>query len=321
MVKQADFANLAEHLPDLRGKLRANVSLSDLTWFRVGGAAAYLFTPADKDDLAYFLQNCPEEVPLYVLGAGSNSLVRDGGFAGVVIKLGKAFAEITVNDQNQLTAGAAALDKQVALFAAKNGLAGLAFYVGIPGSIGGALRMNAGAYGGETADCFVQAVALDQEGREHVFTKQDMEFAYRHCGVPEAYIFISATYQLQAGARDEIEQQMQDIVTSREDSQPIRARTGGSTFRNPGGTNPDGPKAWKLIDAAGCRGMRLGDAQISEKHCNFLINHGAAAARDLEALGEQVRQRVQETAGIELHWEIKRIGQAQKAAHESEGVS
>ena len=316
-----DLANLAELLPDLRGKLRQNVALSDLTWFRVGGAAAYLFTPADKDDLAYFLQNCPEEVPLYVLGAGSNSLVRDGGFAGVVIKLGKAFAEMTVNDATRLTVGAAALDKQVAQFAAKNELAGLAFYVGIPGSIGGALRMNAGAYGGETADCFVQAEALDRKGRLHILTKQDMGFAYRHCDVPEDFIFISATYQLQAGAREAIEQQMQDIVVSREDSQPIRARTGGSTFRNPGGTNPDGPKAWKLIEAAGCRGMRIGDAQISEKHCNFLINHGGAAARDLEALGEQVRQRVQETAGIELHWEIKRIGQAQKAAHESEGVS
>lgn len=316
-----DLANLAELLPDLRGKLRQNVALSDLTWFRVGGAAAYLFTPADKDDLAYFLQNCPEEVPLYVLGAGSNSLVRDGGFAGVVIKLGKAFAEMTVNDATRLTVGAAALDKQVAQFAAKNELAGLAFYVGIPGSIGGALRMNAGAYGGETADCFVQAEALDRNGRLHILTKQDMGFAYRHCDVPEDFIFISATYQLQAGAREAIEQQMQDIVVSREDSQPIRARTGGSTFRNPGGTNPDGPKAWKLIEAAGCRGMRIGDAQISEKHCNFLINHGGAAARDLEALGEQVRQRVQETAGIELHWEIKRIGQAQKAAHESEGVS
>ncbi|MGC6471975.1 MAG: UDP-N-acetylmuramate dehydrogenase [Parvibaculales bacterium] len=301
---------LLEMMPDLRGKLRENVPLSDITWFRVGGMAQFMFTPADADDLTYFLRSCPDDLEVTVLGAGSNVLIRDGGVGGVVVKLGRPFAEISVDDRRCLTAGAAALDVAVARKAAEHSLTGLEFYAGIPGSIGGALKMNAGAYGGETADCFLSALALQRNGNRVELTARDMDFAYRHNGAPAGLIFLSATYQLQPGDQEAIQQKMQDITASREDTQPIRSRTGGSTFRNPGGPDPDGPKAWRLIDAAGCRGLREGDAQVSEQHCNFLINHGAASAADLETLGETVRRRVLEQAGIELHWEIKRLGQA-----------
>ena len=303
---------LLKMMPLLRGKIRENVSLSDITWFRVGGNAQLLFSPADAEDLAYFLKTRPDDLGLTLLGAGSNVLIRDGGINGVVVKLGKPFAEITVDDKHCLTAGAAALDVSVARQAAELGLTGLEFYAGIPGSVGGALKMNAGAYGGETADCFVSACALNQNGDEVILTKQDMGFAYRQNNTTADLIFLSATYQLQPGMQAAIEQKMQEITSSREGSQPIRSRTGGSTFRNPGGADPKGLKAWKLIDAAGCRGLRVGDAQVSEQHCNFLINHGVASAADLEALGETVRRRVLEQAGIKLEWEIKRLGQAQE---------
>ncbi len=305
--------NLHELMPDLRGKLRDEVSLSDVTWFRVGGAARYFFSPADQDDLVYFLNRCPPNIETTVLGAGSNVLVRDGGIDGVVIKLGKAFAGISVDEQNRLSVGAAALDVNVARVAAKQKLSGVEFYAGIPGSIGGALQMNAGAYGGETADCFLLAQGVDHKGRLHHFTKDDMGFAYRRNNVAKEIIFLSAIYQLRAGESSEIEQKMTAITRAREGSQPIRSRTGGSTFRNPGGAHADAPKAWKLIAAAGCRGLREGDAQVSEQHCNFLINHGAASATDLETLGETIRQRVRVQAGIDLHWEIKRLGQLGQA--------
>ena len=301
-------ADLLALMPDLRGKLRENVPLSDITWFRVGGKAELLFSPADIDDLSYFLMRRPADLAMTVLGAGSNVLVRDGGVAGVVLKLGKPFADIQIRSDHTLTAGAAALDINVARKAEAESLTGLEFYAGIPGSIGGALRMNAGAYGGETADCFISAQVMDDTGQEITLSKQDMGFAYRHNHVDEHLIFLSATYQLQPGDQADITEKMQHITSSREASQPIRSRTGGSTFQNPGGANPEGPKAWKLIDAAGCRGLREGDAQVSEQHCNFLINHGEASAADLELLGETVRRRVQAQAGIDLQWEIKRLG-------------
>jgi UDP-N-acetylmuramate dehydrogenase len=300
-------------LPEIRGKYRAGLALSDLTWFRVGGAADVLFSPADEDDLQHFLKNCPSDIPVTVLGAGSNTLVRDKGVSGVVIKLGKAFADVTVamrDGDAVVIAGAAALDVAVSRLAAKHSLSGLEFFRGIPGSIGGALRMNAGAYGGETADVFDHAIGYDLQGQRLEFTSADMGFAYRHCGLPEDVIFTSAQFKTSAGDAAVIQSRMDEISRSRETSQPIRSRTGGSTFRNPGGANPDGPKAWKLIDAAGCRGLWQGDAQVSEQHCNFLINHGQATATDLETLGETVRRKVLETGGVELHWEIKRIGEA-----------
>lgn len=302
-------SDLLARLPIVRGKYRTGVMLSDITWFRVGGAAEVFFTPADAEDFQHFLQHTPPEIPVAILGAGSNTLVRDGGVAGVMVKLGGGFANIKV-ENNILTAGAAALDMSVARAAAQHGLAGLAFFAGIPGSIGGALRMNAGAYGGETADCFTSAQGFTRTGEAQNFTKDDMGFSYRHCGLDENIFFTSARFSLQAGNADDILARMNEITTARASTQPVKSRTGGSTFRNPNGTDPKAAKAWKLIDAAGCRGLRLGDAQVSEQHCNFLINHGAAMAGDLENLGENIRQKVIADAGIDLHWEIKRIGQA-----------
>ncbi|MGC6512022.1 MAG: UDP-N-acetylmuramate dehydrogenase [Parvibaculales bacterium] len=301
---------LLEMMPELRGRLRENIPLSEITWFRVGGRAQFMYAPADADDLAYFLRTRPAELEVTILGAGSNVLIRDGGVSGVVVKLGKPFAGIEIDEAFCLTAGAAALDVAVARRAAEQALQGLEFYAGIPGTIGGALTMNAGAYGGETADCFISAQALTQNGDRVVLTKQDMGFGYRHNTLDRNLVFLSATYQLTSGDKRTIERKMKEISESRESSQPIRSRTGGSTFRNPGGADPEGPKAWKLIDAAGCRGLREGDAQVSEHHCNFLINHGAASASDLENLGETVRRRVRQTADIDLQWEIKRLGQA-----------
>lgn len=300
--------HLLDRLPEVKGKYRTGVMMSDITWFRVGGAAEVLFSPADADDLQHFLANTPLDVPVSILGAGSNTLVRDGGMAGVMIKLGGALAQVTVDEQNILTAGAAALDMTVAKMAAKHSLTGLEFYAGIPGSIGGALRMNAGAYDGETADCFISATAVERTGKALHFNHTDMGFAYRHSNVGDDIFFVSAQFGLSQDNQKDILKRMSDITSSRESTQPVKSRTGGSTFRNPCGTNPDGPKAWKLIDDAGCRGLRVGDAQMSELHCNFMINHGEASAADLETLGEEVRRKVLDLSGIELHWEIKRIG-------------
>lgn len=291
-------------MPELRGRVTANAPLAPYTWFRVGGPAQLLFMPADTADLAYFLACLPAEVPVTTIGLGSNLIVRDGGLAGVAIRLSaKGFGEIIVEDGARLRAGAAAPDVKVARAAADAGIDGLAFYRGIPGAIGGALRMNAGAHGGETRDVLVEARGVDRAGNLRVFANADMGFAYRHCSVPGDVIFTEALFQGRPGEPAAILAEMDRITAAREASQPIREKTGGSTFRN-----PDGDKAWRLIDAAGCRGLVVGDAQVSEMHCNFLINRGAATAADIESLGETVRRRVRETSGVDLHWEIMRIG-------------
>ena len=297
-------------LPQVRGKLLPNVALADLCWFRVGGAADMVFMPADADDLADFLAAVPQDIPLHVLGAGSNTLVRDRGVRGVVIRLGAAFGQIEQTGEFEITAGAAALDVRVARAAAAASIADLEFYRGIPGAIGGAIAMNAGAYGGETADVLIDVEALDRAGNTHIFTAADLQLSYRHNGRDDFLIYTKARFQGRAGKQAEIEAAMDKISEAREDSQPIKARTGGSTFKNPGGASPDGPKAWKLIDAAGCRGLLVGDAQMSAQHCNFMINRGDASAADLERLGETVRQKVEATSGVSLNWEIRRIGEA-----------
>lgn len=294
---------LARALPDLRGRLKANAPMADITWFRVGGPAQILFTPADTEDLSYFLRNCPPGLSTTVIGLGSNLLVRDGGIEGVVIRLGRGFGNVAVEEGNLLRAGAAVPDVKVSRAAADAGIAGLAFYRGIPGSVGGALRMNGGAHGTETKDVLHAARAVDPAGEIHELSNADMGFTYRHCGVPEDFIFTEALFQGEAGERTKILAEMEAIADYREAAQPIKSRTGGSTFKN-----PPGHSAWKLIDAAGCRGLKVGGAQVSEKHCNFLINEGGATGADLERLGEDVRARVKATSGVELNWEIRRLG-------------
>lgn len=297
-------------LPPLRGKLLPHVALADLCWFRVGGMADMVFMPADADDLSAFLAALPQDVPLNILGAGSNTLVRDGGVRGVVVRLGAAFGKAEQTDDTHISAGAAMLDVRLARMAADCALSGLEFYRGIPGGIGGAIAMNAGAYGGETGDVLVDVDALDRQGRKHTLTAADLHLAYRHNGYGEFVIYTQARFKAVAGNKEAITAAMDAISAKREDSQPIKERTGGSTFKNPGGADPEGPKAWNLIDAAGCRGLQVGDAQMSEQHCNFMINRGDASANDLEALGETVRARVLAASGEELHWEIRRIGEA-----------
>jgi len=297
-------ADLAAAMPALRGRMLANQPMAALTWFRVGGPAQVLFTPADEEDLAYFLERLPAEFPVYPVGLGSNMIVRDGGVPGVVIRLGgRAFGSIAIEDGDRVRAGTAVPDVKVARAAAEAGLDGLAFYRGIPGSIGGALRMNAGAHGGETTDCLIEARAVDRQGRVHVLPHAEMKFVYRNSGAPEGLVFTSALFQARPGDKAAIAAEMDRITEAREAAQPIREKTGGSTFKN-----PPGGKAWQLIDKAGCRGLRVGGAQVSELHCNFLINTGDATAADIETLGETVRARVKETSGVELHWEIKRVG-------------
>ncbi len=298
-------ADLKALMPDLRGSLDANASLREITWFRVGGPAQVLFRPADEADLAYFLSHLPTDIPHCTLGLGSNLLVRDGGLKGVTIRLSRGFATIQAEEGHRLRVGTAVPDVQVARAAADAEIAGLAFYRGIPGSIGGALRMNAGAHGTETKDVLIEARAVDPVGTIHVLSNTDMGFAYRHCGVPADWIFTEALYQGKAGEREEILKEMAVVAAYREQHQPTRERTGGSTFKN-----PPGHSAWKLVDAAGCRGLRIGGAMVSEKHCNFLINDASATAADIETLGETVRQRVKATSGIDLQWEIMRIGEA-----------
>ncbi|MFL6815811.1 MAG: UDP-N-acetylmuramate dehydrogenase [Bradyrhizobium sp.] len=295
--------DLKAAMPGLRGRLLPNQSLAELTWFRVGGPAQALFTPLDEDDLAYFLARLPGELPVCVVGVGSNLIVRDGGIPGVVIRLSaRGFGE-TETKAEVVSAGAAALDRRVAETAAASSLSGLEFFFGIPGSIGGALRMNAGANGAETKDVLIEAVGLGRDGKKHVFPNPDMKFVYRNSGADTSVIFTSARFRGQVAAPEAIRARMDEVQSHRETAQPIREKTGGSTFKN-----PPGQSAWKLIDAAGCRGLRLGGAQVSEIHCNFLINTGSATGHDIETLGETVRARVKEHCGIELHWEIKRIG-------------
>ncbi|MEM9591454.1 MAG: UDP-N-acetylmuramate dehydrogenase [Pseudomonadota bacterium] len=297
------FERLEAAMPDLRGRLRTGSELKEYTWFRVGGPAEVLFSPADEVDLAYFMKELPADVPVTTIGLGSNLLVRDGGIDGVVIRLGRGFNEIKVEEGRRLRVGTAVPDVKVARAAADAGIAGLAFYRGIPGGIGGALRMNGGAHGTETCDVLVEARAVDPDGNIHVLSVDDMNYSYRHCGAPEDYIFTEALFQGQPGDPAKINDQMDEIAAYREEVQPIKSRTGGSTFKN-----PEGNKSWQLIDAAGCRGLTVGDAKVSELHCNFLINEGDASAADLETLGETVRARVKETSGVQLEWEIKRLG-------------
>ncbi|WP_454684254.1 UDP-N-acetylmuramate dehydrogenase [Ancylobacter moscoviensis] len=294
---------LSARMPELRGRMIANQPLADLTWFRVGGPAQVLFTPADEGDLAYFLRHLPAEIPVMVVGLGSNLIVREGGVPGVVIRLGRGFNEIKVEEGHRLRVGTAVPDVKLARAAADAGIDGLAFYRGIPGGIGGALRMNAGAHGGETKDALVEARGVDRAGNIRVFANADFGFTYRHSGAPADVIFTSALYQGRPGETAAILEEMDRITQAREASQPIREKTGGSTFKN-----PPGHKAWQLIDAAGCRGLTLGGAQMSPMHCNFLINTGGATAADIEGLGEEVRRRVRAHSGVELEWEIKRIG-------------
>lgn len=297
---------LAALMPQLKGRMSANEPLAPYTWFRVGGAAQILFMPADEADLAYFLAHLPREIPVTVIGLGSNLIVRDGGVAGVVIRLSaKGFGDISVEDNCRLRIGAAVPDVKAARAAADAGVDGLAFYRGIPGGIGGALRMNAGAHGGETKDALIEARGVDRHGEIRTFSNADLGYSYRHCSAPEDIIFTQALFQGRPGAASDILAEMDRITAAREASQPIKEKTGGSTFKN-----PEGHKAWQLIDAAGCRGLVVGDAQVSEMHCNFLINRGQATAADIEELGETVRRRVRETSGVELRWEIKRIGVA-----------
>lgn len=293
---------LIERLPAVRGRLTPNAPLGGITWFHVGGPAEVMFRPADLEDLQHFLGGLPADVPVTVVGVGSNLLVRDGGVPGVVLRLGRSFAEIRVGP-GHILAGAAALDLNVARVAAEDGIAGLEFLSGIPGTIGGALRMNAGAYGRELVDVVTGAEALDRQGRLHQLAKADLGLTYRHSSVPEDWIFISATLAGTVGVTETIRARLAEIQAAREATQPIRSRTGGSTF-----ANPPNLKAWELIDRAGCRGLTIGGAMVSEKHCNFLINTGTATAGDIETLGETVRRRVRETTGIELRWEIRRIG-------------
>jgi UDP-N-acetylmuramate dehydrogenase len=295
--------DLKAAMPKLRGRLLANRSLAELTWFRVGGPAQLLFTPSDEDDLAYFLSSLPDELAVYIVGVGSNLIVRDGGIPGVVIRLSpRGFGEASAAG-DIVRAGAAVLDKRVAETAAAAGIGGLEFFFGIPGTIGGALRMNAGANGAETRDVLIEATGIGRDGNKQTFGNAEMKFAYRNSGVDPSIIFTSARFRGRIAASDAIRARMNEVQNHRETAQPIREKTGGSTFQN-----PPGHSAWKLIDAAGCRGLRVGGAQVSEMHCNFLINTGNATGHDIETLGETVRTRVKQNSGIELHWEIKRIG-------------
>jgi UDP-N-acetylmuramate dehydrogenase len=289
-------------LPPVRGSIQRDAGLKDMVWFRAGGVAEILFRPADIEDLAMFLAARPGDLSVTVIGVGSNLLVRDGGVPGAVVRLPASFGKIEAQG-TRVRAGAAALDAHVARVAADAGIAGLEFLRGVPGTVGGALRMNAGCYGREISDIFVEATALDNEGRKITLTRADMGFSYRHCEAPQDFVFVEAVFEGAPDKPEAIKARMEELAANREATQPIRAKTGGSTFKN-----PQGAKAWELIDRAGCRGLMVGAAQVSEKHCNFLINTGEATASDIEALGEEVRRRVRDRQGVSLEWEIKRIG-------------
>lgn len=293
---------LLDRLPKVRGELEENAPLDRETWFRAGGPADVLFRPADRDDLIEFIKKKPKDVPVTVIGYGSNLLVRDGGVAGVVVRMGKRMAEIEI-DGEEVSAGAGAGDVAVSAAARDAGLGGLEFLSGIPGTIGGALRMNAGAYGREMKDVVIECKALDPDGELHKLKLSEIGFEYRHCGIPEDWIFTSAVMRGTPDDKAKIAERMAEIRRAREESQPLRTRTGGSTF-----ANPPGHKAWKLIDEAGLRGFKVGGAMVSEKHTNFLINTGNASAADIENLGEEIRRRVKARSGVTLEWEIRRIG-------------
>ena len=307
MALETARPHLIDRLPKPRGRLAADAPLGAQTWFRTGGPAEVLFRPADTEDLASFLKALPADLPVTVLGVGSNLLVRDGGIKGVVIRLMRGFTGITV-EGSEVVAGAGALDLNVALTARDHALAGLEFLSGIPGTIGGAFPTNAGAYGGELSDVLVSAKIVDRAGTVRTVAAAQLGLGYRKSNAPADWIFTSARLRAAPGDQMTIARRIAEIDTARVESQP-RSRTGGSTF-----TNPDGHKAWELIDRAGCRGLRVGDAQVSGKHCNFLINLGAATAADIEALGEEVRRRVFEQSGVRLEWEIRRIGEPRTGA-------
>ncbi len=306
MAPAADMPSRARssmgRLPPVRGRLAANAPIGPMTWFRVGGPAEVLFRPADEADLADFLKALPADIPVTVIGVGSNLLVRDGGIPGVTVRLGRGFVAVAAEGE-EMRAGAGVLDLNVALTAAQAGIAGLEFLSGVPGTIGGGLRMNAGAYGSEIKDVLVEASAVDRNGTIHRVTADELGLSYRHSDAPDDWIFTGARLRGQRGEPAAIAARMDEIKAAREASQPIRARTGGSTF-----ANPPGDSAWRLIDAAGCRGLRRGGAMVSEKHTNFLINTGTATAADIEGLGEEVRRRVPAQFGVVLEWEIRRIG-------------
>jgi UDP-N-acetylmuramate dehydrogenase len=300
--REPSTAALVGMLPPIRGQLIANAPIGKQTWFGVGGLAEVLFRPADSADLAVFLAALPPEIPLTVIGGGSNLLVRDGGIRGVTIRMGRGCAGVTI-EGDEVCVGASALDRIVACSAAEAGIGGLEFLSGIPGSIGGSVRMNAGAYGREIKDVLVSATALDRGGQAHTIDCAAMGFSYRHSDVDPSWILVEARLRGAVGDRFAIASRLSEIRAAREATQPVRARTGGSTFKN-----PPGESAWRLIEAAGCRGLVRGGAMVSEKHTNFLINTGEATAGDLEGLGEEIRRRVYETSGIALEWEIERIG-------------
>ena len=297
---------LIDRLPPVRGRYREHVPLARFTWFRVGGPAEVVFRPADQDDLVTFLRAKPADVPVTVIGVGSNVLVRDGGVDGVVVRLGGAFASIAI-EGTDVAAGAGALDANVALTCARAGVAGLEFLIGVPGTIGGALRMNAGAYGSDMDGVTVGARAVDPAGSVHELDGDALKFGYRHCGVADDWIFLSARLRGRAGKPPKILARIDRVRETRASAQPIRTKTGGSTFANPFGADA-GPKAWQLVEDAGCRGLSVGGAAVSEKHCNFLVNSGSATADDIERLGETIRARVAEKTGVTLEWEIRRIG-------------
>ncbi|MBN9551140.1 MAG: UDP-N-acetylmuramate dehydrogenase [Alphaproteobacteria bacterium] len=305
MMRGQDLIDrLGDRLSGLRGRITPNAEMDKITWFRAGGLAEALFQPADEEDLAAFLRAVPQEVPVMVVGVGSNLLVRDGGIAGFVVRLSaKGFGEAEATGPTTIKAGAATPDKRVAAVAYEAGIGGFHFYHGIPGAIGGALRMNAGANGVETRERVVEVRALDRKGNLHTLSNADMGYAYRHSSAPAGLIFTSAILEGVPEDRAVIKAAMDAVQNHRETVQPIREKTGGSTFKNPEGTS-----AWKEIDKAGCRGLMIGGAQMSPMHCNFMINTGTATGYDLEYLGETVRARVLENSGIRLQWEIKRIG-------------
>jgi UDP-N-acetylmuramate dehydrogenase len=312
-LRADDFPDegLLERLPHPRGKLLPNEPLADQTWFRIGGPAEILFKPADIEDLAFFLSHCPADVPITVIGLASNLLVRDGGVPGVVIRLGPQFAQIKI-DGGFVTAGAGAIDLNVARAAQVAGIAGLEFLCGIPGTIGGGLRMNAGAYDKEFKDIVSEVQVIDRSGKLHTLPQAQLGFSYRHSGVAADSIFVSALLEGESGNPAAIQARMLEIQKKRAETQPIHEKTGGSTFANPE-NDPQKRKSWQLIEAAGCKGLKIGYAKVSEKHANFLINTAHATAADIENLGEEVRKRVKEKFGIELRWEIQRIGVTREA--------
>ena len=294
--------NVGATMPETRGKLTEGAALAPLVWFKSGGAAEWLFEPKDIDDLQQFLRDLDPAIAVWPLGLGSNLIIRDGGISGVVIRLGKAFSGIEAKGLT-LRCGAGAPGISAASKARDHGIAGMEFLRGIPGTIGGAVRMNAGANGGDTAGRLIEVEAVDRKGNVHVLSNADMGYSYRHSALPEGAIVVSAIMAGESGDPAIICAEMKRIGDEREASQPLRSKTGGSTFKN-----PDNKKAWQLVDEAGCRGLQIGQAQVSEKHCNFLINLGGATSADIETLGDEVRKRVKENSGVELHWEIQRVG-------------